>query len=172
MIICITYFTSEQHDQNKPMQWFFDTNIHQWILVPQISDPRLMPPPQGLPNRIEQQSTHDLSLLTKSNSAPGNMNINLSVSDNKQPVPEPPQPEPVEEKESLESKIKKYLLAGAVSPTSSNLLIKSGLSPTLDNKLSISSSSVDKPAENLGQKLPPNWKSKKNDKGLNFIRLN
>ena len=49
-------------------------------------------------------------------------------------MPPPPVQEIVENlskdeevRESLESKIKKYLCAGSMSPTSSNLLIKSGI---------------------------------------------
>jgi hypothetical protein len=98
--------------------------------------------------------------------------------------------ETVAVKESLDTKIKKYLgsslsptsstiLGHSLSPTSSNLLLKSGISLTkLDMKRSVQSTSIssetkkkvevkeDKSLLAIEQKLPPNWKCKRNDKGL------
>ena len=152
------------------MQWFFDHSIYQWVLIPTQPPlpletinhvPHPLPHAKNTANNLAQLISSTGSSLIATNlgltstAAPNNIKQTETVN-------EPPD----DDDNSLDSKIKKYLSA-AVSPTSSTLLIKSGLSPTMDNKISLSTTmNAHAKVKSMEKKqLPVDWKAKKNEKG-------
>lgn len=148
------------------MQWFFDQTIFQWVLIPtqpplpqdttnytQVLPPLPppLPPPQNHTKTLDEIVSSTVTSITATNiglTSTTKTTCEIQDDDN-----------------SLDSKIKKYLSA-AVSPTSSTLLIKSGLSPTMDNKISLSTTmKIHGQEKPMVKKLPPDWKAKKNEKG-------
>jgi len=166
--------SNDSVDRNKKMRWYFDTNAYQWILIPEnsVENNNLMQPTQCEsvnPTKVAHSNSESLSLVTAPSLTNSNSAEDVQFNDLQKPVEKCASNQEVEEvKESLESKIRKYLLAGSVSPTSSSLLKKSGLSPTPVNKLSISSSSITNGGDKrkLVTELPKHWKHKTNEKGM------
>ncbi len=166
--------SNELRDHNQKMRWFFNTNLNQWILIPDTTtDNVILTQHYAQTDSVNFTKENHPDILDRAFSSSfknSNSADNEQLNDLQKPVDKLADiHKPAEEvKESLESRIRKYLLAGAVSPTSSNLLIKSGLSPTLDNKQSISSSSItnggnsQKPVADLSKY----WKKKINEKGM------